>query len=100
MRSAGEAESRTAVASKMTSSGPRGRPREWPGPEDGKVEIELGALKAENTCVFQWPARDIVNSRGRPCRELAGGLSGPRKEGRKTHKEPVLNLLISHPIEL
>ena len=29
-----------------------------------------------------------------------GGLSGPRKEGRKTHKSPVLNWQISCPILL
>ena len=28
------------------------------------------------------------------------GLSGPRREGRKTHKEPVLNLQISRPISM
>ena len=42
---------KTAAASKMTSSGPRGRPPELPGPsKDGRVNIELGELKVDNVC--------------------------------------------------
>ena len=49
--------------------------------------------------ISQWPARVIVNSRGRPCRGYACLALG-RKEGRKTNKEPVMNLQISRPIDV
>ena len=55
----GLSRTRTAVASKMTSSGRRGRPRELPEqPEDGNIELELGVLKVETFHFFSFSLDD------------------------------------------
>ena len=56
-------------------------------------------LRVHETYKLRWPARVIANSRGRHCRWVACLALG-RNEGRKTPKEPVLNLQISRPIAL